>query len=1570
MIHKIETESACARGASAIRKFQINGAVRSVAALTILGFLTALALQGCSGEAESKPAGHTMTTATTTKMTTTTSTTTTTTTTTTSTTTSTTTEVWSAAPTDISDVKHDLEHFATSLKDAGLDGVTLPARENFVPLGESSTTEAKSFLSALKEAGKTFHFGGESRRLTSLSRKLQTPEPIELTTEPTAKFATLDDLPDHVEKAMSQLFDTKGTRIVMWSQTIEEERTWQVIIQANLRRGADMNKLGNGTAKWMEGLRSSVTASVFVVSTPVMIDGNLIQDGLSVFADVDFESVGIIAQLYDLLKPVITFGQPTAVELKARENVARLSPTSQMDRFLDYPEKAKLLRINLPPADGMGVNLTEGSGSIELPDMRFAMPTGASIDIYGLVLLIEGFHAQPVISLGGHYIVLFDANNASNAFYGSVHGVLEVGGSCTLQGSVKQLGDLPEPMTNMLKVMEFQAKYTFPLTNTSDQTKDDSHANNTDIDYVSLGVGWCTDDSGKDTNGYQVYAGHTENTCKLQCSSDSSCIGYTQDTRGWCHLHAPNSTRPPQGWVFVRGQGGKDISTVDEGSDGLVRNDWKVSSCMKKVVLERPIVSSLSSGPTRSFQAFGKLQVGDVKETMGGFKVDVSGLLMMQWTSMPDGIKRDVAAMAQTSEFDLGGGFCWLTRFSLNDPLLPCPSNLGFGLPSSFQPKFTYASEALTVVDFDGEQHYMPQGVSFQNTANLGSMPNSIPGEMLSWLGLENLETHVSILQSLAVDTKNNQRRLSVIEVPPHLRLNGPAVDITLTPASGPLKNISLFFISSACRIDDDDDDTALDTPTACVEQVRSIAATVVLDLEPLPKFEVSTSIEKPMSGFNGLTAFVLEGKLLEPWTNVAGFQQLHIYDAGVQLAFVSRSDFSIKAWAHMQFTKSLAIEMTLIFERGPSESFSGTTVSGYMLVAKVPWFSLWNIMEFVNEGNDADPAWLTRYESSLKQIGAAVDLKLSTGVSHMGEVYPPGHHVKLLFNFLGNFAAYFDVETVVHPQIGLTSSVTIATSNLDVSGVFHKSLDFAQQAVDKYFDFLEIALDSLLQKLVSFLTFDGIWLDKSDGAGLLAFAQHPHKCLDVKGGSSTNGNSIILYDCEAFLSDDLNRMFIVPSDTAVGQIRWARNKQKCLDVVNGRSHNGNRIQLWDCQPNNRNQLFILPSGDTGHVRWAAEPSKCMEVKGRSTDNKAAVELWDCHPHMTWTLPAEKGCPATCQSPQCQDMTFGGKWLVDDKCEHYCSREYGGKRYCGSADDGYYTNGGIDCRGCKNSHYKICSNLGCMGLAFSPRTVIQPVQNFVDAALDVAKASIPEDSFRVNKLAFENFGLGAVLQGAATNFALDVDFLGGFNVNFTTGVDWAFLQPVMQGMNNVVSEVIQKIKDKGQELLSEMGSFLAQKACETINNVCMTVSAGQFFDANLWFFGHVRIPSQNIHQCLKTYLPPEVTGCGRKLSPAPGEAFLAEICMEGVQNGHEPKLVQHPPPSWHPMVPVPNERIQSNATHTTYCFLAEPLAVFNEAHRRMSEQTPPQTAEALVTQRPQSKIFLRKRTATMHDATQ
>lgn len=115
MTHQSKTESVCAREASAIWKVQINGAARSATALIIFGSLIALGLQGCAKDAESKPSrGGPTTTRTTT-------------------TTTTTREAWAAAPTDISDVKHENVHLATSLKDAGLDDVTLPARENFLP---------------------------------------------------------------------------------------------------------------------------------------------------------------------------------------------------------------------------------------------------------------------------------------------------------------------------------------------------------------------------------------------------------------------------------------------------------------------------------------------------------------------------------------------------------------------------------------------------------------------------------------------------------------------------------------------------------------------------------------------------------------------------------------------------------------------------------------------------------------------------------------------------------------------------------------------------------------------------------------------------------------------------------------------------------------------------------------------------------------------------------------------------------------------------------------------------------------------------------------------------------------------------------------------------------------------------------------------------------------------------------------------------------------------------------------------------------------------------------------------
>merc|ERR1719264_1425608 len=91
---------------------------------------------------------------------------------------------------------------------------------------------------------------------------------------------------------------------------------------------------------------------------------------------------------------------------------------------------------------------------------------------------------------------------------------------------------------------------------------------------------------------------------------------------------------------------------------------------------------------------------------------------------------------------------------------------------------------------------------------------------------------------------------------------------------------------------------------------------------------------------------------------------------------------------------------------------------------------------------------------------------------------------------------------------------------------------------------------------------FPTTWLGKTCGAGgwpkigRIMWATHPNKCMDVSGGSTKNGNNILLWDC---VDNNPNQMFEAPS-TGTGPIQWATHPNKCIDVDSGGTWNGNNI--------------------------------------------------------------------------------------------------------------------------------------------------------------------------------------------------------------------------------------------------------------------------------------------------------------------------------------------------------------------------------------------------------------------------
>ena len=116
--------------------------------------------------------------------------------------------------------------------------------------------------------------------------------------------------------------------------------------------------------------------------------------------------------------------------------------------------------------------------------------------------------------------------------------------------------------------------------------------------------------------------------------------------------------------------------------------------------------------------------------------------------------------------------------------------------------------------------------------------------------------------------------------------------------------------------------------------------------------------------------------------------------------------------------------------------------------------------------------------------------------------------------------------------------------------------------------------------------------------------------CLDVRGGTTTNGTAMQLYTC---------------NHTAAQQVTYTASNTvqilgKCVDTANGGTADGTLVQLYDCD-------------NTGAQTWVAQTNgellnpqsgRCLNVPGGNTSPGAVqLQLQDCAASaaQTWQLP-------------------------------------------------------------------------------------------------------------------------------------------------------------------------------------------------------------------------------------------------------------------------------------------------------------------------------------------------------------
>ncbi|KAJ7692163.1 carbohydrate-binding module family 13 protein [Mycena rosella] len=120
-------------------------------------------------------------------------------------------------------------------------------------------------------------------------------------------------------------------------------------------------------------------------------------------------------------------------------------------------------------------------------------------------------------------------------------------------------------------------------------------------------------------------------------------------------------------------------------------------------------------------------------------------------------------------------------------------------------------------------------------------------------------------------------------------------------------------------------------------------------------------------------------------------------------------------------------------------------------------------------------------------------------------------------------------------------------------------------------------------------------------------------KCLDVTGGSTTNGVKLQIWTCST--NNNPNQQFWYTGDN---RLSWT-NHGKCLDLTDGSQADGNRPQLWDCSNTNANQVW-----NTGYFANALPTTSENGQTGTNACGTGSSQTSNCQ--TAWLNSADDFC--------------------------------------------------------------------------------------------------------------------------------------------------------------------------------------------------------------------------------------------------------------------------------------------------------------------------------------------------------
>jgi lysophospholipase L1-like esterase len=106
------------------------------------------------------------------------------------------------------------------------------------------------------------------------------------------------------------------------------------------------------------------------------------------------------------------------------------------------------------------------------------------------------------------------------------------------------------------------------------------------------------------------------------------------------------------------------------------------------------------------------------------------------------------------------------------------------------------------------------------------------------------------------------------------------------------------------------------------------------------------------------------------------------------------------------------------------------------------------------------------------------------------------------------------------------------------------------------------------------------------------------NRCVDVPGGTTTNGTQTQLWDCHG--GSNQNWAYTAGRQLVSGN--------KCLDAAGWGTTNGTQVTIWDCTGGANQQWNVNSNGTI----TSALSGLCLDASGQGTANGTRLVLWSC----------------------------------------------------------------------------------------------------------------------------------------------------------------------------------------------------------------------------------------------------------------------------------------------------------------------------------------------------------------------